>query len=69
MASSTSNPLSGNNIDQTAHTYNINSCIEALIKTSKAKLKQLILALLKHLLIFIIVYRLIIFKMLPKILE
>ncbi len=60
---------SGNNIDQTANTYNLNACNEALIKTSKAKPKQLRLALLKHLLVFIVVNRVIIFKMLPKILQ
>jgi len=60
---------SGNNIDQTDNTYNLNASNEALIKTSKAKPKQLRLALLKHLLVFIIVNRVIIFKMLPKILQ
>jgi hypothetical protein len=39
---------------------------EALINLAKAKLKQLSLALSKHLLIFIIVNRAIIFKMLQK---
>jgi hypothetical protein len=42
-------------LNKTANAYNLNACNEALIKISKAKLKQLILTLLKHLLIFIIV--------------
>ncbi len=41
-------PILGNDIDQTANAYN-----ESLIKTSKAKLKHLRLALLKHLLILL----------------
>jgi len=44
----------GNDIEQTAKTYNDNACDEALIKLVQAKLVQLSLALLKHLLIFII---------------
>ncbi len=59
----------GNDIEQIANTYKLNACYEALIKTIKATSKQLRLALLKHLLIFIIVNQLIIFKMLPKIFQ
>jgi hypothetical protein len=32
---------SGSNIEQTANTYNMNTCNKGPIKTSKAKLKQL----------------------------
>ncbi len=59
--------ISGNGIEQTANTYNLNGCNKAAIKTSKARLKQLKLAWLKHLLIFTLVNRVFIFKMLPKI--
>ncbi len=58
--------VSVNDIDQTANTYNLNACNKVLIKTSKAKLKQLRLTLLKHLLILIIVNRVIIFRMVQK---
>ncbi len=52
----------GDDIDQTAKTYNLNAFNNALIKTSKAKLKQLRLALFKKkLLIFNIVNWVIIF--------
>jgi hypothetical protein len=61
--------LSGSDIDQTANTYNLNACNKSMIKTSKSKLKQLRLAELKHLFIFIIVHRVLIFNMLPKILQ
>ncbi len=50
----------------TASAYNLNAWNKALITTSTAKLKQLNMALLKHLLIFIIADRAIIFKMVPK---
>jgi hypothetical protein len=46
-------PILGNDIDQTANAYNLNTYNESLIKTSKAKLKRLRLALLKHLLILL----------------
>jgi hypothetical protein len=46
--------------------YNLNAYNKALSKTSKSKLEQLQLALLNHLLRFIIVNRVIIFNMLPK---
>ncbi len=36
--------LSGNNIEQTANTYKLNTCNKALIKTSDAKYNQLRLA-------------------------
>ncbi len=52
---------------KTANTNTVKACSEALIKTSKTKLKQLKLALLKHLLIFFIVVRVMNFNMLPKI--
>ncbi len=61
--------LSGNNIDQTAHAYNLNTCNKALIKNRRVELKQLRLGRLKHLLIFIIVNLVIIFNMLPKLLQ
>ncbi len=60
--------LSGNDIEQTANTYDQNTCKEALIKCAKAKLRQLKLALLKHLLISIIINRLNFFETL-KILQ
>jgi hypothetical protein len=47
--------VSGNAIEQTANTYNLNACSKALIKASKAKLLQLRLALLNKLFKFIIV--------------
>ncbi len=53
----------GNYVEQTANTYKLNAGNEPLIETRKAKLNQLGLALLKHLLIFIIVNRDIIFMM------
>jgi hypothetical protein len=60
----------GNDIEQTANTYNLNVCNKVLIKTSKPnKLKQLGLALLKQILIFVIVSRADIFNMLQKILQ
>ncbi len=36
--------LSGNNIEQTANTYDLSTCNKTLIKTSIPKLKQLKLA-------------------------
>jgi hypothetical protein len=45
----------GNINEQTTNTYKLNACNKALIKLAEAKLIQLSLALLKHLLIFIIV--------------
>ena len=59
--------LLGNDIDQTAKTYNLNAFNKALIKTSKAKLKQLSRLYCKNLLIFVIVNQVIIFNMLQKI--
>jgi hypothetical protein len=56
----------GNNIEQTTSAYYLNAYNEVLIKLAQAKHKQTSLALLKHLLIFIVVNRVIIFKMLPK---
>jgi hypothetical protein len=47
----------------------LNACNKALIKTNNAKLKRLRLALLKQLLIFIIISRVIIFNVLPKIIQ
>jgi hypothetical protein len=52
-----------------ANTHNQNACNEALIKASKAKVEQSRMALLKHLLIFIIVKQVINFDMSPKILQ
>ncbi len=46
-------PIMGNDIDRTTNIYNLNTYNEALIKTSKAKLKKLRLTLLKHLLILL----------------
>jgi hypothetical protein len=57
----------GNDIEQTANTYNLNTFNKVLIKTSKAKLKQLRLALLRHILIYIFVNGAIMLHMLPKI--
>jgi hypothetical protein len=59
----------GNDINQTANTYNISNCNTVLIKTCKSKHKELRLALLKTLFTFIIVNRVIIFTLLPKILQ
>jgi len=60
------NELLGNNIEQTANTYKLNDRNKALIKLAKAKLKQLSLSLLKHLLILIFVIRVIILRMLSN---
>ncbi len=59
----------GNNIHPTANTNNLSAGNKALIKTSKAKLKQLRLTLLKQVLIVIIVNWIIIYNVLPKLLQ
>jgi hypothetical protein len=61
-----SRQVSGNDIEQNSRYLQTNARITALIKTNRAKLKQLRIGLLKHLKKFIIVNRVIISIALPK---